>query len=74
MVELLGFWNGREREGPSPQGWEGEGFSVIDTLTRLRASRSSTLSRGAGEGLLLQQSAHTTGERPPSTLIAQPVT
>src|SRR6266851_10369970 len=40
----------REREGPAPQAWEGEGSLGGDTLTRLRASPSATLSRGAGEG------------------------
>ena len=38
----------REREGPNPKGWEGEGRAGIDTLTRLAAL--GTLSRGAGEG------------------------
>src|SRR5258707_6555986 len=42
----------REREGPTPQAWEGEGFSAAGTLTRLRPAASGTLSRGAGEGLL----------------------
>src|SRR5258705_8250222 len=42
----------REREGPSPQGWEGEGSHktvAAETLTRLASF--ATLSRGAGEGL-----------------------
>ena len=43
----------REREGPSPKGWEGEGLFFaasrgIYTLTRLAAL--ATLSRVAGEG------------------------
>src|SRR5437868_1236036 len=29
----------REREGPTPEGWEGEGLSVADTLTRLAYAR-----------------------------------
>jgi lysophospholipid acyltransferase (LPLAT)-like uncharacterized protein len=40
----------REREGPAPQAWEGEGSFRGDTLTRPRASPSGTLSRNAGEG------------------------
>src|SRR5437868_1153007 len=40
----------REREGPSAQRWEGEGLSAAITLTHLRAPRSGTLSRDAGEG------------------------
>src|SRR5439155_5261954 len=35
----------REREGPIATRWEGEGLSSCDTLTRLRAPRSVTLSR-----------------------------
>jgi hypothetical protein len=45
----------REREGPDPQGREGEGLARIfagETLTR-RASLA-TLSRNAGEGQELQ--------------------
>ena len=41
----------REREGPSPQGWEGEGLHKTfagETLTRLASL--ATLSRSAGEG------------------------
>ena len=41
---------GRGR-GPSRQRWEGEGVSERNALTRLRAPRSGTLSRNAGEGL-----------------------
>jgi len=41
----------REREGPAPKAWEGEGWCCGNTLTRPRAARSATLSRGAGEGL-----------------------
>src|SRR5258708_336051 len=40
----------REREGPAPKAWEGEGLCRRTTLTRLRAAPSGTLSRGAGEG------------------------
>src|SRR5207248_124319 len=40
----------REREGPTSQAWVGEG-GCKNALTRLRASPSATLSRGAGEGL-----------------------
>jgi hypothetical protein len=39
----------REREGPGPKGWEGEGIASRATLTRLAAL--GTLSRIAGEGL-----------------------
>jgi len=39
----------REREGPAPKGWEGEGRAGGKTLTRL--ALLGTLSRGAGEGL-----------------------
>ena len=35
----------REREGPTPQAWEGEGRSSGDTLTRLASL--ATLSRDA---------------------------
>jgi lysophospholipid acyltransferase (LPLAT)-like uncharacterized protein len=38
----------REREGPIPKAWEGEGHGRGDTLTRL--APLATLSRGAGEG------------------------
>ena len=41
----------REREGPTPTAWEGEGLSEPGTLTRPRAAPSATLSRGAGGGL-----------------------
>src|SRR5215472_14445790 len=40
----------REREGPAPQVWEGEGRART-TLTRLRAWPGATLSRNAGEGI-----------------------
>jgi hypothetical protein len=40
----------REREGPAPQAWEGEGISAATTLTRL--APLATLSRIAGEGLM----------------------
>jgi len=39
----------REREGPAPKGWEGEGRAGGKTLTRL--ALLGTLSRGAGEGI-----------------------
>src|SRR5580704_10928291 len=43
----------REREGPTPTAWEGEG-SLAQTLTRLRAAPEATLShkreRGRQEG------------------------
>jgi cytochrome c oxidase accessory protein FixG len=38
----------REREGPVPQGWEGEGGAAGKTLTRL--ATLATLSRDAGKG------------------------
>ena len=38
----------REREGPAPQAWEGEGRADGITLTRLAVL--GTLSRDAGEG------------------------
>ena len=38
----------REREGPVPQGREGEGGTAGQTLTRL--ATLATLSRDAGEG------------------------
>ena len=44
----------REREGPSPQGWEGEGRADPCHRSPERPSPGSlalaTLSRGAGEG------------------------
>jgi len=40
----------REREGPDPQGREGEGSATGKTLTRLASL--ATLSDGAGEGLI----------------------
>ena len=45
----------REREGPTPEAWEGEGFPAADTLTRL--ATLGTLSRNAGEGLYSAASA-----------------
>src|SRR5438105_392825 len=42
----------REREGPAPQAWEGEGIARGNTLTRLASL--ATLSRIAGEGLLTE--------------------
>jgi len=44
----------REREGPNPKGWEGEGHADCRYLSLERPSPGSlplaTLSRGAGEG------------------------
>ncbi len=41
----------REREGPAPKAWEGEGRCGSNTLTCPRAAPSDTLSCNAGEGL-----------------------
>jgi len=40
----------REREGPTPEAWEGEGFTIGDALTRLASL--ATVSRKAGEGFM----------------------
>jgi error-prone DNA polymerase len=48
----------REREGPAPQAWEGEGFSAAGTLTRLRPAASGTLSRDTGEGPSAAERSH----------------
>jgi hypothetical protein len=40
----------REREGPSPQGWEGEGRGCSETLTRLAALGTLVAVRRAVRG------------------------
>jgi len=39
----------REREGPGPKGWEGEGY--LSVATPSAGSLTATLSRDAGEGI-----------------------
>src|SRR5229473_1646126 len=61
----------REREGPTPQAWEGEGCAASYTLTRPRALPSATLSRGAGEGNLARHPVSPPLERARRTLLGE---